>query len=155
VSVDVSAWSWNDHLGVVKTWLPGSSGATAADTASHLELDKVQFGAMLDASEPDMMFSLLLDNTPELVPAKSRGHFRDHLSQILIRAGWRCLTSPDDRLQFTVLSLSCGDAFHEHSGLQPTWEAIARRGATLVDEMKKWSDELWEQVQNREGARAK
>jgi Domain of unknown function (DUF4123) len=152
VSVDITAWSWLDHLGTIQNWNAGD-GATPdsaePDSSPHLELDKSQFGAMLDASEPDTTFSLLMDNTPELVPSHGRGQFRDHLSQILARASMRCLVAPNDRLQFVILSLGCGDAFHDHRALQATWLAIAQRGATLVDEMKGWSDELWDQLQNR------
>ena len=155
VAADVSAWAWLDNLGAVQAWrrAAGNEPASSIDRASSLELDKLQFAAMLDASEPDTMFSLLIDNTPELVPSQGRGEFRDRLSKILGRASARHLVTPNDRLQFAILSLSCGDAFHEHADLQPTWFAIEEQDSTLVEQMKQWSDEFWARLQNREAVR--
>ena len=149
VSSCIGGWSWHDHLGRTSQWAPTSDDAALSDVDASptLRLDQAQFATMLDASEPDTMFSLLLENTPELVPHAQRGYFRDHLSLILARADTRSLDSPNDRLQFVVLSLSCGDRFDEHLGLLSTWAAIGQQKRTLVDEMKGWSDSLWEQLQ--------
>ena len=150
VSALVDSWCWQDHLGKVGRWRSNSETAVAsqADASLHLAMDKTQFSALLDASEPDTVFLLLLENTPELVPHLDRGPFRDRLSRTLARADLRHLTSPNDRFQFAVLTLSCGEAFDEHPALQPTWSAIEQRSRTLVEEMKDWSDSLWDQLQS-------
>ena len=149
LSLDIGRWCWINHLGEVKCWQHNvtASGNQLIDSAPHLELDAQQFSAMLDASEPDTMFSLLLDNTPELVPQNTLGDFRTRLSQILATANTLRLTSPNDRWQFTVLSLSCKEEFHHHPDLQTTWKAMELHGTKLEDEMKHWSDELWAEIQ--------
>lgn len=149
VSGCIAGWSWHDHLGKANHWPLNSDDAASSnvDSSPSLKLDQDQFKTMLDASEPDTMFSLLLENTPELVPHVERGCFREHLSLILARADKCSLDSPNDRLQFVVLSLSCGDGFYEHPGLQSTWAAVGQQNRMLVDEMKDWSDSLWEQLQ--------
>jgi len=149
VSTCIDAWYWQDHLCTVQRWPPAveSTAMAQADASQHLSMDKMQFAAMLDASEPDTVFLLLLENTPELVPHTNRGQFRDRISYLLARADLRHLTSPNDRFQFAVLGLSCGDDFDEHPGLQATWSAI-ERGQTLVEAMKDWSETLWDQLQS-------
>jgi hypothetical protein len=151
VSMAITQWSWVDHLGQKRQWAAPARAVTAglADASPHLELNMAQFNALLDASEPDTMFSLLTENTPELVPADARGNFRDALAAILMTANKLVLTSPNDRWQFVVLSLSCGAKFHEHAELQPMWLAIKQRGTTLVEEMKLWSDSLWAELERK------
>jgi hypothetical protein len=155
VSNEIEQWAWTDHLGQAASWSAKgvAADAVAPDVSPHLELDARQFSTMLDASEPDTVFSLLVDNTPELVPAQDLGDFRDRLSTILERATARRLAAPNDRWQFAVLALSCKDAFDDHPGLQATWQAVAK-GATLVDQMKLWDDELWAQLETRQHASA-
>ena len=149
VALTISGWSWANHVGVLRRWYSDAAavGDKAADASGHLELSKTQFATMLDASEPDTVFSLLLENTPELVPTDRRGHFRDRLSGILRTASSRRLISPMDRFQFAILSLSCSERFHLHPSLRSTWQAIESQGSTLVEQMKLWSDELWEELQ--------
>jgi hypothetical protein len=151
VSSVITKWSWTDHLGELHQLANSTETATSAqvDAASHLELNMAQFNAMLDASEPDTMFSLLLENVPELVPAEDRGGFRDVLAAILLTANTLTVTSPNDRWQFVVLSLSCGVKFHEHPELQPALLGIKQGSTTLVDEMKHWSDALWAELERK------
>jgi len=107
---------------------------------------------MLASSEPDTMFDLLLENTPELVPAKGRGYFRDRLSRILHSADTRSVEIPQDRLQFLILGLGFGEAFHNNEDLQTTWHAIAAKQTTLLDSMKNWDDDFWKRLETKEGA---
>jgi hypothetical protein len=147
----VATWAWIDHLGEARAWhaAAGTNGAAPADASEHLELDATQFAAMLDASEPDTMFSLLCEHTPELVPDERRGEFRDVLASILARADQRQLEAANDRLQFIVLSLSCRDGFDDDAGLEETWRGIAQRKTTLVEAMASWSDAQWDRLQAR------
>jgi hypothetical protein len=99
------------------------------------------------------MFTLLLDNTPELVPASQRGQFHQILAEALAGATTRKLQTANDRLQFVILSLSCGPGFHLHADLAATWAAVKDRSTTLSDQMKQWSDELWTSLQSSTSVR--
>jgi Domain of unknown function (DUF4123) len=149
VSQCVEQWRWLDRMGRVGEWRCAATGVDTGllDDADQIQVDKAQFDAMLEASEPDIMFTLLLDNTPELVPTSQRGQFHQTLVEVLAGANTRGLKTPDDRLQFVILSLSCGLDFHLHAGLATTWEAVKDRGAKLCDQMKQWSDDLWTSLQ--------
>lgn len=146
----VQSWGWIDQLGQGMQWHAAQQDTTVlhVDGSEFLELDASQFAAMLDASEPDTMFALLCDNTPELVPAEGRGDFRELLAAVLGRADQRQLTAANDRLQFIVLSLSCGGHFHDAAELQDMWCEIAQGQTTLVESMKRWSDTLWSRLQS-------
>jgi hypothetical protein len=150
VSRCIDQWRWFDRTGKVVEWQGGTLDDTAdpSDGVEQMQIDKVQFDALLAASEPDTMFMLLLDNTPELVPASQRGRFHQTLVDALAGANARKLQTANDRLQFVLLSLSCGPSFHLHADLAPTWVAVKDRGATLCDQMKHWSDELWTSLES-------
>ena len=150
VAIDVRGWSWIDHLGKAASWRPSlQSPAVEADGERHVVLSVVQLDAMLASSEPDTMFDLLLENTPELVPAEGRGRFRDRLGDILASADARSVEAPNDRLQFIVLALGFGETFHNDAGLQATWGGIATRQTTLVEAMKTWDDAFWKRLEMR------
>ena len=151
----VQRWHWLDHMAASHSWQPnhsgGASNANAASVAAQsgetgLVLNNAQFSAMLSALEPDTLFQLLLENTSELVPKAGRGAFRNQLQRILQRADTFKLVTPNDRLQFSILSLSCGEDFHVHAVLKPTWQAVAA-GGTLEAEMKSWTDAIWDAIQ--------
>ena len=147
----VQRWHWADHLSVPQMWqrrTGDNESPLALGAAPNLELNNDQFSVMLAASEPDTVFYLLLDNTPELVPKTERGNFRDQLQRILGVASKFKLTTPNDRLQFSILSLSCGEDFQARAVLTPTWRAIAAGGSTLEAEMKKWTDAVWDDIQS-------
>ena len=152
VSLDVRSWSWVDHLGNTESWqFSRDVPSCETDGDPHLSLSTLQLHAMLDSSEPDTMFDLLLDNTPELVPAKDRGHFRDRLSRILRSADARSVDKPNDRFQFVILGLGLGEAFCANADLTTTWRAIAAKQTTLVDAMKTWDADFWKRLETFEG----
>ena len=150
VASAVQSWWWLYALGSTSSWPAGvrnlQSGTT--DDAEHLQLNSTQFSRMMDASEPDIMFALLVDKTPEVVPEINRGAFRGKLARILATASRYSVAQAPDRLQFIVLSLSCGESFHEHPELRDTWRAVRERGASLAKEMEAWSDELWTSLED-------
>ena len=149
VARSVGSWLWLDALGATAVWTGGDSVTGSAkdyDSAGHLRLDSAQFQRMLDASEPDIIFAMLLDKTSELVPKRDRGEFRMRLQRILDTATRFSVRQTPDRLQFVVLSLATGESFHEHPGLEPTWRNIRERGASLATEMQGWSEQLWLEI---------
>jgi len=147
----VQSWWWLDELGASCHWpsVPATrvqESALKPDPSEHLQLSNDQFARMLDASEPDIIFSLLLDKTSELVPATGRGDFRVTLQRILATATRFAVEQTPDRLQFVVLSLATGESFHAHPGLASTWLRVRERGASLTREMESWSDDLWAEL---------
>jgi len=147
----VQSWWWLDELGTPRYWSAGLAAgaqepAPTPDRSDHLQLSNGQFARMLDASEADIIFSLLLDKTSELVPATGRGDFRLTLQRVLATATRFAVTQTPDRLQFVVLSLATGESFHGHPELASTWLNVREHGASLTREMESWSDDLWAEL---------
>lgn len=110
--------------------------------AGTLEFDARQFGAVLDASEPDTIFSAFLETTPELIVDRRRSDLYRTLTQSLARATELQVTQAPDRLQFAVLSVYCGEDFHRLPALAEMWNEVVQ-GASLKELMKAWTPEIW------------
>lgn len=144
----IDTWWWWDAQGAPCSWalghaIPPVSSSVAIAASDHLQLSDAQYAEMMDLSEPDIIFTLLMDKTSELVPEADRGDFRTLLERILRAATRYAVTQTPDRLQFVVLSLATGESFHQHPGLKAMWQRIRNQGVSLSREMEMWSDELW------------
>lgn len=148
----IRAWGWIGASGVfVSRDFEAAEGQIEASTRSGsfcgLELSAQQFARMLDDSEPDTVFASLLDTVPELVPGDGRGGFRGRLVDHLRSADALGVHQPTDRLQFVVLSLTCGSDFHRAAILGDTWKMMREAGASLKSLMSTWSDATWEEIE--------
>ncbi|MDB0511937.1 DUF4123 domain-containing protein [Ralstonia solanacearum] len=142
----VTAWSCPDRAGGVLGLDVGHAmpDQPAMPLPEILELDAKQFAAVLDASEPDTVFSALQETTPELVPdGVRRSELHRQITQALGQATALQVTQAPDRLQFVVLSLQCGEEFYRHPVLAQTWAEVAQ-GAGLEALMQQWPAEVWE-----------
>ncbi|WIX07854.1 DUF4123 domain-containing protein [Xanthomonas oryzae] len=146
----VSAWHWLGREADTEAWHPRSTAADEASPAlAPLRLSIGQFRAMQVAAEPDVLFSSLLDKTPELVPTDDRGQFHRVIKQHVQTANALSLSTQQDRLQFLILSLSCGNDFYEIPALQPVWTSIAQHKIGLCDSMRSWGDVIWKALETR------
>ncbi|MCT7318769.1 DUF4123 domain-containing protein [Ralstonia sp. CHL-2022] len=145
------AWGYSDRAGNAMDLIIGPIEVKPALTpfAGTLELDAHQFGAVLDASEPDTIFSALSETTPELITGRRRSNLYRALTQALASATGLNVTQAPDRLQFVVLSVYCGEDFFRSPGLAATWHEVAQ-GASLKELMKAWPPEIWKALEPRE-----
>jgi len=116
-------------------------------TPLRLMLNEPQFVFMLEASEPDNIFSLLCELSPELVPEKKRGDFHVKLKRILAMAQTKQIIDIQDQLQFTMLALSFGEGFHQHEILQDTWEKLNAQTDKLGNLIAGWPDDIWQALE--------
>ncbi|SPA33040.1 conserved hypothetical protein [Cupriavidus taiwanensis] len=149
VTQDIASWSCLDRTNAPCRLNPVVTNSyEVADQHEFLHLTGGQFAAMLDASEGDTMFSLLLDTTPELVPVEQRGEFHATLMDHIDRATKLGIGAPADKLQFIVLSLTCTEAFYRLPELADTWRRVAS-GDSLKDCMTQWSDAIWNVLEGK------
>ncbi|QSQ39783.1 DUF4123 domain-containing protein [Xanthomonas translucens pv. translucens] len=141
----IEDWGWIDRHAAYARWQP-APGAVAADSAAHLRLSAAQFRALRAPSDADAIFVLLLEQTPSLVPAERRGQFHARLCAILETADSYRVHDPHSRLQFVVLSMTCGEGFHRLHALADTWAGVQAGEHTLAEHMPLWDSKVWEQL---------
>jgi len=122
-------------------------GASVFYAPVPLLLNEQQFAYMLEASEPDNIFSMLCELSPELVPEKKRGEFHAKLKRILAMAQTKRIFDIQDQLQFTMLALSFGEEFHQHQILQDTWKKLNAQTDKLGNLMAGWPDDIWQALE--------
>lgn len=147
----VRGWSWFDRLGQLAQWTTDGADvagdAPLADASTGLHLSIAQFRAMQSAAEADGMFKLLLDTTPEIVPAQGRGAFHNALQRHLVVADELQLVDARDRFQFVVLGLTCSEHFYRLAAVVPAWRAAAADERRLSASIAAWADEVWGAIQ--------
>lgn len=145
----VSQWHWLCRDGSIDSWCaPVAGEGEGVDQRDHIELDSGQFASLLDVAEADAIFAQLLETVSQLVPRHNRSLFHARLQRQLHAATRLNVFGNSDRLQFVVLSLTCGDQFHQHPDLAKTWQAVTK-GASLVDQMKGWTTVIWDALEWR------
>lgn len=147
VDTAIGAWGFFDERGHPRLWAADAPDA-AADPSPHLHLDKRQYAQVLQSSEPDIVFGLLQDKAPEVVPQSQLGDFRQRLAQFIATAAPYGVAETLDLLQFCVMSLTLGEAFHRHPALADTWKATRDGQKGLQAAMESWSDSLWNQLES-------
>ena len=146
----ITEWSWFDRTNDIDRWSAADGeqpGAHTPDAMPRARLTDQQFASMLDAGEADMIFSTLIEKTPEVIPEEFRGQFHSILQKHLDAATRRFVTQHNDRLQFVVLCLTCGEHFDRHPDLVSTWRSVRKSDASLSGLMKTWSNGLWKELQ--------
>ncbi|KAB7772573.1 DUF4123 domain-containing protein [Xanthomonas maliensis] len=146
VQATVREWSWIGRHAEYRRWQPQPSD-TPADRNDHIRLTAAQFRALRSASDADAVFFLLLEQTPSLVPTQGRGQFHTRLCGFLQTAAAYRIHDIASRLQFAVLSLSCGEDFHQLPCLADTWAGVLAGDYTLAARMPLWGPEIWDQLE--------
>lgn len=148
VSQAIQHWGWFDRTGAIAGWSESVADATVEEDGrdDHLHLNLEQFHAMQRAGEADAMFTILLDKTSELVPASGRGRFHAELERYLANASRLKVSGAEDRLQFLVMSLTCGERFYAHPALVDTWADVAAGRLSFIQAQATWSDDLWREL---------
>jgi len=139
----IETWQWFNRYASIESRALPLEPVAHADPEPHLKIDASQFATLLDASEADSLFLQLLDMAPELVPKAARAEFHDRLRAVLATASTLNVIGTTDRLQFVVLSLTCGNTFHRHDDLAETWRAVREEQASLSELMQSWNEALW------------
>jgi hypothetical protein len=152
----IAQWCWIDPLAAIGVWQnappePKAPRPVAPEDRS-IHLSPAQFAGLLRAAEPDAIFAQLLDVVSALVPASGRGDFRGRLDAMLQAADGYEIEGNPDRLQFVVLSLTCGERFHRHPLLQDMWKAVRAKTISLSAAMAQWAPSTWAALGNQEEA---
>lgn len=151
ITSTIAAWCWINRQGNLRSWAGIRVELAAELEGELLHLSLEQFRTMQRAAEPDAIFMMLNQKTPELVPKTHLGALHGQICRVLCVADGYGVKTIKDRLQFVVLSLTCGEDFHTDAELQAMWRQILEQGASLSELMQGWSDALWQRLDARDG----
>ncbi len=147
----VNKWCWPDRLGVEWRCESFEKGATVSDLLDQpLDINAQQFADMLVAAEPDMVFHMLQERMPDIVPEEEGGAIHERLLNMIAAARKRGLEDLPELFQFVVLGLTTFDEFHDAPALQPAWREWTPQKQRFADWVNGWPDALWAELESHQ-----
>lgn len=147
----ISKWCWPDRLGSELRCQSFEMGATnAVQREQPFDLNAQQFAGMLVAAEPDMVFQMLQERMPDIVPPGDGGAIHVRLCRLITAARMRGLEDLPDLFQFVVLGLTTFDEFHAAPALQPAWREWTPQKQRFADWVNSWPDALWAELESHQ-----
>lgn len=151
----VEKWCWPDRLGAEWRCESFENGATASNLLEQpLDLNAQQFSDMLVAAEPDMVFQMLQERMPDIVPQQDGGAIHERLLNLIAAARKHGLKDLPELFQFVVLGLTTFDEFHAAPALQPAWREWSLQKQRFADWVNGWPDALWAELESHQTTKA-
>lgn len=143
----VRRWAWIGRDGHLETHYLAEANAGGSETRTALSLNDDQFSALLRAAEPDILFGLLRDISPEIIPAQAPSTIHARLASLLETARRYGIDDTPDQLQFVTIAWSTSEQFHELESLAETWSATRNGELRFRNAITQWTDEQWAELE--------
>lgn len=146
IGTAIREWVWPDRAGQPCSLLIDTAPGDAP-LSEVLVLDGLQYAAMLDAAEVDLMYRRLCDaefDWPDDVDAPA---LYARLQAVLQRCDALGLSHHSDRFAFVSLALRIGGKFEEATDLGETWLRVRSGASSLTREIDAWTALQWRAVQ--------
>lgn len=119
--------------------------AASSDGAPEsFDVDAAQYTSLINSAEPDMIFQMIAEEMPDILPDEAPHATHERLVRLLDGARGRGIQDFPDLFQYCITGMLSADDFDRHPALQSTWERIQRDGARFGDLAMEWPDEIWE-----------
>jgi len=145
VGAGIREWVWPDRAGQPKS-LPFVAGQGDVALPKALVLDDVQYAAMLDAGEADLLYRRLCESEFDWPDEADAATLDARLKAVLQRCDALGLSHHSDRLAFVSLALRIDGKFEEATQLGETWLRVRSGAATLTREIQGWTPLQWQAV---------
>lgn len=143
----VRRWAWIRRDGHLEAQYLAEANAGSSETRPVLSLNNDQFTALLQAAEPDIMFGLLREISPEIIPAQAPSTIHARLASLLETARRYGIDDTPDQLQFVTIAWSTSERFHELESLAETWSTTRNGELRFRDAVMLWTDKQWNELE--------
>jgi len=147
VSAAIQCWSWPDRQGHDLASRAFVQTAHQPDGDSLFNqpftLDTTQFAQVLHAAEADMVFQMLVERMPDLLPSQPGGQIHTRIARMLVAAHTRGLQDLPDLFQWVVIGLSTCDTFDQSPALTPVWQKYDPTTQSFGDCAQQWPEHVW------------
>lgn len=142
----IRRWAWVNREGKLSQKTLPANEAANEDTLSPLSFDDQQFSALMQAAEADLIFSMLRESSPEIIPETTPSEIHRRLSNLLDAGRERGIVDAPDQLQFVAIAWSSSESYFQLPCLAPSWEIICNQQGSFSEVLKTWDDGIWEQI---------
>lgn len=102
----IRRWAWVNREGGLSQKILMATSAGSDGTSSPLSLEERQFSALMQAAEADLIFSMLRESSPEIIPETTPFDIHRRLSHLLEAGRQRGVVDAPDQLQFVAIAWS-------------------------------------------------
>lgn len=143
----IAEWAWIARDATWRAYAFEPIGDQPEPTEQSLfRLDAKQFAGMMTRAEPDMVFQMLVENMPDLIPEQPAHDIHAHLVYLLDAARGHGVADLPDLFQYAVVGLSTVDTFDRHSAVQETWQRLKRGEGRFGQLAEQWPEEVWQDL---------
>ncbi|NMF87901.1 DUF4123 domain-containing protein [Aromatoleum petrolei] len=147
VAQTVRRWAWIGRDGHLEAQYLAEANMGSRETRTALSLSDDQFTALMQAAEPDILFGLLREISPEIIPARAPSTIHARLASLLQTARRYGIDDTPDQLQFVTIAWSTSEQFHELESLAGIWAATRSGELRFRDAVMRWTDEQWNEIE--------
>lgn len=146
LAASIRRWAWVNREGQLSQKLFVAPEAASDDAIPPLSFDNPPFAQLMQAAEADLIFGMLRESSPEIIPETTPFDIHRRLSNLLDAGRERGVVDASDQLQFAAIAWSSSETFYQLPCLAPSWEIIRKQKARFSDVLKTWDDRIWEQI---------
>lgn len=147
VADGIERWTWPNRLGDdIESRALSAGQRDSEETPSlvrNFDLNDLQYAHILGAAEADMVFQMLAEQMPDLLPVLPAGQLHARIDRMLAAARARGLEDLPDLFQWTVIGLTTYDRFDTHPALATQWEPHDRAPRPFGDWARQWPEDIW------------
>jgi len=142
----IRRWAWVNREGRLNQKIFAATKVVNDEPLPPLSFEDQQFSSLMQAAEADLIFGMLHESSPEIIPETTRFDIHRRLSNLLDAGRERGVVDASDQLQFVAIAWSSSETFYQLPCLAPSWEIIRDQKGRFSDVVKTWDDSIWEQI---------
>lgn len=140
-------WAWLSRDGSLqKQSFAPFTETQSVEPKKPLSLDAAQFDFMLTRAEPDMVFQMLAEQMPEVLPETPAHELHTRLVHMLGAARGHGITDLPGLFQYAVVGLGTCDNFDQHVTIRDTWQRITKEGLLFSELAEQWPEDVWQML---------
>ncbi len=142
----IRRWAWVNREGRLNQKIFAETKAVSDEPLPPLSFEDQQFSSLMQAAEADLIFSMLRESSPEIIPETTPFDIHRRLSNLLDAGRERGIVDASDQLQFVAIAWSSSETFYQLPCLVPSWEMTRSEKGRFSEVLKTWDDSIWEQI---------
>ncbi len=136
----VAAWAWVARDGRLRERRFEVSGDGIDLEHEPLRLNAAQFEYVMTAAEPDMLFQMLAESSPDLIIDDKPHQFHARLAKLIEAAKGHGLADLPDLFTYITVALLTVDQFDQHSVMQETWMSLKKGEGRFGELVGQWPE---------------
>lgn len=147
----IGAWAWIARDGTLQEVTFEMPASIGEPPHAPLMLSAAQFDSVMSGAEPDILFQMLVEHSPELIPDGEAYLFHARLKKLIETAKERGLSDLPDFFTYITIALMTDDHFDRHPAVQETWRRMKDGEGRFGELVERWPESIIESLRNKNG----